>query len=77
MLTSVGDYMGMCTYQYGYNSDGVRISKNMVDWQEAHEYVVNGTTILRETVSTPQRPLLMWAEARITSAKDGLSPMER
>ena len=51
-LTSVDDYMGMCTYQYGYNSDGVRISKNMVDWQETHEYAVNGTTILRETVNS-------------------------
>ena len=53
MLTSVDDYMGMCTYQYGYSSDGVRISKSM-DWQEIHEYAVNGTTILRETGSTPQ-----------------------
>ena len=49
-LASIDDYGGLCTYRYTYNEDGVRISKEYEEWCELHEYVVSGTTILRELV---------------------------
>ena len=49
-LASIDDYGGLCTYRYTYNEDGVRISKELVDRYELHEYVVSGTTILRELI---------------------------
>ena len=49
-LGSIDDISVMCTYRYAYDANGVRISKELVDRYLLHEYVVSGTTILRELV---------------------------
>lgn len=49
-LASIDDFGALCTYRYAYDANGVRIAKELVDRYILHEYVVSGTTILRELV---------------------------